>query len=104
MALLAASLCRGLAPTRHTSRVTSHCRYHRVVVYFGIAGVLFNDSGRPLKFNKQVQCRLAECQKFRFDPILHPRGYNLRGRTPKADVDVCFNGNIAASQVELLWN
>ena len=28
--------------------------------------------------------------------------YNLRGRTPKADVDVCFNGNIAASQVKLL--
>jgi hypothetical protein len=23
--------------------------------------------------------------------------YNLRGRTPKADVDVCFNGNIAVS-------
>src|SRR6266536_1798438 len=28
--------------------------------------------------------------------------YNLRGRTPKADVDVCFNGNIAISQVKLL--
>jgi 5'-nucleotidase len=28
--------------------------------------------------------------------------YNLRGRTPKADVDVCFNGNIAVSQVRLL--
>jgi 5'-nucleotidase len=28
--------------------------------------------------------------------------YNLRGRTPKADVDVCFNGNIAVSQVKLL--
>jgi hypothetical protein len=28
--------------------------------------------------------------------------YNLRGRTPKADVDVCFNDNIAASQVKLL--
>jgi 5'-nucleotidase len=27
--------------------------------------------------------------------------YNLRG-TPKADVDVCFNGNIAISQVKLL--
>ena len=27
---------------------------------------------------------------------------NLRGRTPKADVDVCFNGNIAVSQVKLL--
>jgi len=23
--------------------------------------------------------------------------YNLRGRTPKADVNVCFNGNIAIS-------
>jgi 5'-nucleotidase len=29
--------------------------------------------------------------------------YNLRGRTPKADVDVCFNGNIAISQVKLLY-
>jgi 5'-nucleotidase len=28
--------------------------------------------------------------------------YNLRGRTPKADVDVCFNGNIAVSEVKLL--
>jgi 5'-nucleotidase len=28
--------------------------------------------------------------------------YNLRSRTPKADVDVCFNGNIAVSQVKLL--
>ena len=28
--------------------------------------------------------------------------YNLRCRTPKADVDVCFNGNIAVSQVKLL--
>jgi hypothetical protein len=28
--------------------------------------------------------------------------YNLRGRTPKADVDVCFNGNIVVSQVKLL--
>jgi hypothetical protein len=28
--------------------------------------------------------------------------YNLRGRTPKADVDVWFNGNIAVSQVKLL--
>ena len=28
--------------------------------------------------------------------------YNLRGRTPKADVDVCFNGNIALSQLKLL--
>ena len=28
--------------------------------------------------------------------------YSLRGRTPKADVDVCFNGNIAVSQVKLL--
>jgi hypothetical protein len=27
---------------------------------------------------------------------------NLRGRTPKADADVCFNGNIAFSQVKLL--
>jgi len=26
----------------------------------------------------------------------------LPGRTPKADVDVCFNGNIAVSQVKLL--
>jgi broad specificity polyphosphatase/5'/3'-nucleotidase SurE len=25
--------------------------------------------------------------------------YNLRGRTPNADVDVCFNGNIAVSKV-----
>jgi 5'/3'-nucleotidase len=28
--------------------------------------------------------------------------YNLRGRTPNADVDVCFNGDIAVSQVKLL--
>jgi 5'-nucleotidase len=28
--------------------------------------------------------------------------YNLRGRNPNADVDVCFNGNIAVSQVKLL--
>src|SRR5207253_10044326 len=28
--------------------------------------------------------------------------YNLRGRTPRADVDVCFNGNIAVSRVKLL--
>jgi hypothetical protein len=28
--------------------------------------------------------------------------YNLRGRAPKADVDVCFNGNIAVFQVKLL--
>jgi hypothetical protein len=28
--------------------------------------------------------------------------YNLRGRAPKADVDICFNGNIAVSQVKLL--
>ena len=28
--------------------------------------------------------------------------YNLRDRTPNADVDVCFNGNIAVSQVKLL--
>ena len=28
--------------------------------------------------------------------------YNLRVRTPKADVDVCFNGNIAVFQVKLL--
>ena len=28
--------------------------------------------------------------------------YNLRVRTPKAGVDVCFNGNIAVSQVKLL--
>ena len=26
----------------------------------------------------------------------------FRGRTPEADVDVCFNGNIAVSQVKLL--
>jgi hypothetical protein len=30
--------------------------------------------------------------------------YNLRGRTPKADVDVRFNGNIAVSQVKLGWD
>jgi 5'-nucleotidase len=29
--------------------------------------------------------------------------YNLRGRTRKADVDVCFNGNTAVSHVKLLW-
>jgi hypothetical protein len=28
--------------------------------------------------------------------------YNLRGRTPKADVDLCFNGNIAVPEVKLL--
>jgi hypothetical protein len=28
--------------------------------------------------------------------------YNLRGRTPKADIDVYFTGNIAVSQVKLL--
>jgi len=28
--------------------------------------------------------------------------YKLRGRTRNADVDVCFNGNIAVSQVKLL--
>jgi hypothetical protein len=28
--------------------------------------------------------------------------YNLPGRTPKADVHVCFNGDIAVSQVKLL--
>jgi hypothetical protein len=28
--------------------------------------------------------------------------YNLRGRTLEADVDVCFNGNIAVSQVKLI--
>ncbi len=28
--------------------------------------------------------------------------YNLRRLTHKADVDVCFNGNIAVSQVKLL--
>jgi 5'-nucleotidase len=28
--------------------------------------------------------------------------YNLRGRTPGADVDVCFAGNIAVTEVRLL--
>jgi hypothetical protein len=27
---------------------------------------------------------------------------NLGTRTPKADVDVCFNGNIAVAQMKLL--
>jgi hypothetical protein len=31
-----------------------------------------------------------------------PVDYNLRTRMPKADVDICFNGNIAVSQVKLL--
>ena len=30
------------------------------------------------------------------------RDYNLRGRTPNADVDVCFNGNIAVSRGEII--
>jgi 5'-nucleotidase len=48
---------------------------------------------RPLNYRREEETGLY----FRGD-------YNLRGRTPKADVDVCFNGNIGVSQVKLLWN
>jgi hypothetical protein len=40
-------------------------------------------------------------QLFLVADLYFPGDYNLRGRTPKADVDVCFNGNIAVSQVKL---
>jgi hypothetical protein len=39
---------------------------------------------------------------FPFSRLVFRGRYNLRGRTPKADVDVCFNDNIAISQVKLL--